>query len=154
MTPSTQREKMLLLVLPAAVILGLYSFKLTDLRQRHTAAAGGLVEAQKVRPTLAQTAAENRRLAEISAENAEVQKKTAEWQARWKKLQLSRSAATAPRIETVEAITRLLNHNSLQLIEGEPAETGDGARLPAALLRVATQLAEANQSPKVQLWRL
>jgi hypothetical protein len=154
MTPTTRREKMLMLVLPAAVILGLYGFKLAGLRQRSTAAAAGLVAAQKARPTPAQLTAEHRRLAETSAQAAEIERKSAEWKVRWQKLQRSRGADSPLRIEAIEGITALLNHNRLQLIEGQPAETGDGARLPAALDRVATQLAEKNQRPKVQLWRL
>ena len=154
MKPTTRREKLLMLVLPAAVILGLYSFKLTGLRQRSTAAASALADAKKTRPTPEQLAVEHRRLAEVSAQAAEIETKSADWKARWQKLQHSRSADSPLRIEIIEAITALLNQNRLELIEGEPAETGDGAKLPAALDRVAAQLAENNQRPKAQLWRL
>ncbi len=61
MTPTTNREKMLMLILPAALILGLYSFKLSGLRSRHTTAETALAAAQKTTPAPAQFQAERKR---------------------------------------------------------------------------------------------
>ena len=154
MTPTTNREKMLMLILPAALILGLYGFKLSGLRTRHTGAEAALAAAQKTTPTLAQFQVERKRVADLNAELADIENQNRDWLSRWRKLQDDRSTDSTLRIEAVEDLTALLNHNRLTLIDEEPAEGTNVGKLPAALEHVATLLKEKNPEIKPQLWRV
>jgi hypothetical protein len=154
MTPTTNREKMLLLILPAALILGLYSFKLSGLRARHTGAEAALAEAQKTTPTPAQFQVERKRVADLNLELADVENQNRDWLDRWHKLQDDRSTDSTLRIEAIEDLTALLNHNRLTLIDEEPAEGTDAGKLPMALEHVAKLLKEKNSEVKTQLWRV
>ena len=154
MTPTTNREKMLMLILPAALILGLYSFKLSGLRTRHAGAEAARAAAQKTTPAPAQFQAERKRIAELNQELADVENQNRDWNVKWRKLQHDRSTDSTLRIEAIEDLTALLNHNRLTLIDEEPAEGNDAGKLPMALERVATLLKEKNPEVKTQLWRV
>jgi chromosome segregation ATPase len=154
MTPTTNREKMLILVLPAAVILIMYSFKLSDLNTRHTSAQTSLAAAEQTKPTAEQFQVEHKQIADLNREMAEIENQNRDWQARWQKLQDDRSTDSTIRIEAIEDLTALLNRNHLDLIDEEPAEGNDGGKLPMALERVATLLKDKKPEVKSQLWRV
>ena len=154
MNPTTTREKLLLLVLPAALILGFYSFKLSGVRSRHAAAQAALVEAEKTTPKHAQFHAERKRIADLNQELAELAKQNRERDSQWRKLQEDRSSSSTVRIETIEDVTALLNRNGLKLLDEEPSEEADAGKLPISLERVATLLKKDNAEVKTQLWRV
>ncbi len=90
----------------------------------------------------------------MNLELADIEKQNLEWAGRWRKLQDDRSTDSTLRIEAVEDLTALLNHNRLTLVDEEPAEGTEAGKLPMALERVATLLKEKNSEVKTQLWRV
>jgi hypothetical protein len=145
---------MLMLFLPAAVILIMYSFKLSGLNTRQGSAHAALASAQQSKPTLEQFQVEQKQIADLNREVAEIENQNRDWLARWQKLQNDRSTDSTIRIEAIEDLTALLNRNDLNLIDEEPAEGNDGGKLPMALERVATLLKDKKPEVKSQLWRI
>jgi hypothetical protein len=154
MTPKTNREKLLLLVLPAALILAFYSFKLSGLRTRQAGARASLEEARKTIPTQPQFQVERKRIADLNLELADVVNQNRDRESQWRKLQEDRSTNSTLRIETIEDVTALLNRNRLELTDEEPAEENNAVKLPLALERVATLLKKNNPEVNTQLWRV
>jgi hypothetical protein len=155
MNANTNRDKLLMLILPAALIVSLYTFKLSGLRARHNGAEAAIADAQKTLPKPAQFQAERKKIGELNQELAALAGQNREQDALWRKLQEDRSSNSTLRIEAIEAITALLNRNRLHLLDEEPAEdTTNVRKLPATLDRVATLLKKNNPDVNTQLWRV
>jgi len=154
MTVTTNREKMLLLLLPAMVIAGGYSLKLSGISARLTAATAALAAAEKSVPAPAAVQAQQQRLAELNQRLAEIELQTSEWERIWGEMRASRAGNSHARIETIEGLTEVLNRNDLELQEGGPAETSESARLPKELEELVKLLAEKQASTQPQLWRV
>jgi hypothetical protein len=154
MAMTTSREKVMMVVMPAALILGIYSFKLPGFRDRMTAATASVAGAQKNLPVPAAVQAEQRRIADLNRQLGDVEKQTGEWEAQWRELQATRAVDSHARIEAIEGLTALLNRNRLELQEGGPAEANESARLPKELDEVIKLLAEKKTQVRPQLWRV
>jgi chromosome segregation ATPase len=154
MNLATNREKLLILLLPAALILCGYSLKLSSLRTRHAGAQAALEETRKTTPQKAQFQAERKRIADLNAELAELANRNKDREAQWRKLQQDRSTNSTVRIEAIEEITALLNRNQLKLVDEEPAEGTDAGKLPASLEAVAALLKKNNPEVNTDLWRV
>ncbi|HEX3657832.1 MAG TPA: hypothetical protein VHV55_18725 [Pirellulales bacterium] len=151
---TTNREKVLVLVFPAILILGVYGLKLSGIRTRLTAATASLESAKKSVPAPAAVQAEQIRIADLNRQLADVEKQTADWDQQWHELQATRAVDSHARIEAIEGLTALLNRNRLDLQEGGPAEANESARLPKELDEVIKLLAEKKTEVRPQLWRV
>jgi hypothetical protein len=154
MALTTNREKVLVLVFPAILILGVYGLKLSGIRTRLTAATASLESAKKSVPAPAAVQAEQIRIADLNRQLADVEKQTADWDQQWHELQATRAVDSHARIEAIEGLTALLNRNRLDLQEGGPAEANESARLPKELDEVIKLLAEKKTEVRPQLWRV
>ncbi|HEY5313450.1 MAG TPA: hypothetical protein VIK18_13075 [Pirellulales bacterium] len=154
MALTTNREKMLVLVFPAILILGVYSFKLRGFRDRLTGARNSVAAAQKSLPAPVAVQTEQRRIGELNRQLADVEKQSGDWEQQWHELQASRGVDSRARIEAIEGLTALLNRNRLALQEGGPADKGESTRLPKELEEVVKLLAEKKTEVRPQLWRV
>lgn len=154
MTVSTNRDKMLLLLMPAMVIAGGYSLKLSGISARLTSATTALAAAQKSVPAPAAVQAEQQQVAELNQQLAEIEVQTGEWERLWGEMRAARAGNSHARIETIEGLTEVLNRNELELQEGGPAETSESAKLPKELEDLVKLLAEKQTNTPPQLWRV
>lgn len=150
----TARDKVLAMVLPAIAIAALYALKVPDLQTRWAGAENALVTAQGRLPSPGQVAAENQKLADLNRQLAEVQKRTGEQEAQWRKLEEARKPDSLARMQTVESVTALLTRHRLSLVDGSLTEPGDAVRLPKSLEEIVKQLGEKKPELKPQLWRM
>ena len=146
MTPTTNREKMLMLILPAGADPGLVQLQAVGPADAaHNGRNGTWPRPERTTPAPVQFQAKHKRIADLNLELADIEKQNIDWAGRWKKLQDDRSTDSTLRIEAIEDLTALLNHNRLTLIDEEPAE-GNDSRQAADGLGTRSHAAQRKES--------
>jgi hypothetical protein len=141
MTPKSTRERVLLVVLPALLIVLLYGAKLHGILDRRTAAAAAAEQAAAKAPPMQVFAATRKQMDELNAQVREVQTAQQKIDAQWESLRASRRPDSNRRVQAIAHVTAVLADCSLNVRDAGPEDKQQDVKLPMVLERVRKQLA-------------
>ncbi|HYV34907.1 MAG TPA: hypothetical protein VE988_04330 [Gemmataceae bacterium] len=149
----SKRDKVLVVILPAVLILLGYGWTATDKHKRLAAASQALDAAQKQAPPPEIVRAMAVQVDSLSRDLAKKQKDVAALKQRWDDAAVKCGSAEL-RNDRIKKLTALLMQHRLTVLDDSEAEGSSAGKLPVAMEQLAQQLAQTNKNLKPQLRQL
>jgi len=154
MTPTT-REKLLLTLLPAAVILAGYAWfgSVTGRTKSFLGLQQEITKAETAAPKPEQLLTQERQLAALAGQINRQGRQQEETRQAWDAL-VAKCASAELRHERIEKLTGLLKRHNLTLLDDAEADANKDARLAPVLETMSKSLSETPKKQKPQLRNL
>lgn len=153
MKPTSTRERVLLICLPAFMVLAVYGWLIYP-RQPLEQADVALRAAQAQEPSLTDMAEKQVQIKRLDQQLAEADQRNAELKARRREVMTPRTSGSNQQLTTIQDLTTLMISRNLRLLDQGPVD-GKTADLPESLRQAADQLSDKGESKlEPVMWQL
>jgi len=153
MKPTSTRERVLLICLPAFMVIAVYGWLIYP-RQPLEQAETALRAAQAKVPSLTDVAEKQVKIKRLDQQLAEADERNSELKARRREVMTPRTSGSNQQLTTIQDLTTLMISRNLRLLDQGPMD-GKTADLPEALRQAADQLSDKGETKlEPVMWQL